>query len=201
MPYIIRPKSIRRLLAAGSAVGLLSVAMPAMASAAGCPTNETSKAFAQEGDRGNYSLVAGGTFEAGAPGWSLFNSTIVASDDPEGNSGHALVIGANGQAVSPAFCVSSEYPTFRFFARQVSRGFFGSLDVRLRWTDAMHFPHETEVTSLTGDGSWALSPVLQLASKLPLWMPGSTLNVSLVFRTNNNAVWAIDDVYIDPYRR
>jgi hypothetical protein len=119
-----------------------------------------------------------------------------------GPSGHALRINPFGYAVSPSFCVSSEYPSFRFAAKQISRGgFWGSLDVRLRWVDAMHWPHEADVTDLTGQGGWALSPILKLAAQLPLWMPGSTLNVSLVFESNDSAVWAIDDVYIDPYRR
>jgi hypothetical protein len=202
MPYIIRPKSIRRLLVAGSAIGLLAGAMPAVASASGCPQGASSKVFSQQGDEGNYTLVSGGTFEAGAPGWLLNNAEVVSGEDPEGTSGHSLVIHAGGRAVSPSFCVSNEYPTFRFQARQLSHGgFWGSLGVALRWTDAVGFPHETNVTELQGNGSWSLSPVLELATKLPLWMPGSTLKVSLVFQSNNSAVWAIDNVYIDPYRR
>ena len=37
---------------------------------------------------------------------------------------------------------------------------------------------------------------------LPLWMPGSTLNVHLVFRPQSyGGAWAIDDVYVDPYKK
>jgi hypothetical protein len=200
MPYIVRPKSIRRLLVAGLAGAFLLGVVPAVASAA-CPATSTTKAFSQEGDEGNYTLVSGGTFENGAAGWLLRNAEVV-SGGTSGASGHSLRINAFGYAVSPAFCVSAEYPSFRFAARQISHGgFWGSLDVRLRWVDAMHFAHEADVTDLTGNGSWALSPILKLATQLPLWMPGSTLNVSLVFESNDSAVWAIDDVYIDPYRR
>jgi hypothetical protein len=111
------------------------------------------------------------------------------------------VIQPNGVVVSPAFCVSSEYPSFRFFAHQVSSGGWASaLNVSLRWTDNYGWRHDTSVASLRPDSEWALSPVLKLASALPLWMPGSTLSVRLVFQPYGGA-WAIDDVFIDPYRR
>ena len=113
-----------------------------------------------------------------------------------------LSIQPNGVAVSPAFCVSSEYPSFRFFQRQISGGGWGSsLNVSLRWTDVYGFSHNTDVASLRPSSSWALSPVLQLASALPLWMPGSTLKVQLVLQPSWAAAWAIDGVYIDPYKR
>lgn len=59
-------------------------------------------------------------------------------------SSHSLVIQPNGVVVSPAFCVSSEYPSFSFFARQVSSGGWGSaLNVSLRWTDHYGWSRDT----------------------------------------------------------
>ena len=43
--------------------------------------------------------------------------------------------------------------------------------------------------------------MLPLASKLPLWTPGATLNAQLEFKPEGQSAWAIDDVYIDPHSR
>jgi hypothetical protein len=200
MPYIIHPRRLRKLVAALFASALLIGSVPAVAGAA-CPPSPTTAALAQFGDNAAYTLVAGGSFESGAPGWSLMRAEVVSGPGAVGGE-HSLVIQPNGMAVSPAFCVSSEYPSFRFFARQLSAGgWFPSLTVSLRWMDAWGFSHDTGVASLRPTGSWTLSPVLKLAGALPLWMPQSTLNVELVFHSNWGGAWSIDDVYIDPYRR
>jgi hypothetical protein len=210
MPYIIRPKQIRRI-----AVGLLSAllvsAAPAMASTSSCAKSVTSHAFAKFGDNANYTLLEGGLFEKGAPGWSLYNAEIINENPEEENQGydvrnedgqqhsgqsHSLAIASGGRAVSPPFCVNSEYPSFRFLARQHGEDPRGSLDVSLRWSDS-HGSHETADATLQDGRHWTLSPVIELASKLPA---GTTPNVRLVFQPTRGS-WVIDDVYIDPYSR
>jgi hypothetical protein len=222
MPYIIRPRRAQKIAAALFAAVLLIGVVPAMANAA-CPPGPTSHPFAPFGDNASYTLIPGGSFTSGAPGWSLTNALVLgasseselrgASDNhgrgnednegagSEANEGgsHALVIYPYGVAVSPAFCVSSEYPSFRFFARKLEG--FGSLNVSLRWTDSLGFSHEIPGASVQGGRSWAPSPVLELASKLPVSKPGSTLSVRLVFTPSLGSAWAIRDVYIDPYSR
>jgi hypothetical protein len=42
---------------------------------------------------------------------------------------------------------------------------------------------------------------MKLGNSVPLWLPGSTLDVQLVFTSTGGGSWAIDDVFIDPYRR
>jgi hypothetical protein len=160
-----------------------------------------SKALAQFGDNAAYALLAGGSFESGAPGWSLNRAEIVRGSGANGGT-DSLVIQPLGTAVSPTFCVSSEYPSFRFFARQVSGISLGAaLNVSLRWTDAFGLPQVTPVGLLPASGSWVLSPVLKLASALPLWQAGSTLDASVAFQPTLSGAWAIDDVLIDPYSR
>ncbi len=75
-------------------------------------------------------------------------------------------------------------------------------DVILRWSEASGATHETTVGALQTGTSWQASPVLQLATTLPLWQSGSTLNARLVFKPEQyGGAWAIDDVYIDPHSR
>ncbi|MGD0453733.1 MAG: hypothetical protein ABSB69_09040 [Solirubrobacteraceae bacterium] len=193
----------RRLVIAVTAclVVLGSSAASALAAAPeGCASGPTSTPFERFGDSAEYSLVQGGSFESGAPGWSLTNSAVAAGNESyevEGGT-QSLAIQPGGVAVSPAMCVSTADPTFRFFARRTS-GSWGVLNVILRWTDSSGATHDTTVASLQAGTSWTPTPILELASALPLWQSGSTLNVKLVFQPERyGGAWAIDDVYIDP---
>jgi hypothetical protein len=174
-------------------------AAPAPAPAS-CAAGPTSTPFARFGDSADYSLVPGGSFESGAPGWSLTNSTIVAGNESYEVAGgtQSLAIQPTGVAVSQAICVTTAEPTFRFFARRTS-GSWGVLNVALRWTDSAGATHNTTVASLVSGSSWTPTPILALAAALPLWQPGSVLSVKLVFSPEQwGGGWAIDDVYVDP---
>ncbi len=126
MPYIIRPRRVRSVVLAILGATALFGAMPALASAA-CPTPESSQLLAENGDNASYFLLEGSSFESGAPGWSLINAEVVSegSEGAGGDSGHAVLIHPGGEAISPAFCVSSNIPSFRFYAKQLSGGRFG----------------------------------------------------------------------------
>ena len=198
--YTICTRGVRRTLVALFAGAALTCALPAVAAAA-CPRGAEGNPFAPLGDNSSYVLLAGGSFESGAPGWSLNNAEVVDEGPAAVEASHALLIGSGGSAVSPQFCVSSEYPSFRFFVRQRSGGMFAPLNVNIRWTDSAGWAHEALAGSVQGHAAWALGPVMELASKLPLWMPGATLNARLVFRSGYGSAWAISAVYIDPYSR
>jgi len=114
---------------------------------------------------------------------------------------HSLAVTANGTAVSPWFCISSEYPTFRFFARQPGGASASPLTVGLRWLNVLGVVVDTSAGSLSNYGAWAPSPVMRLGDSVPLWMPDSTLQVQLVFHAGSGGSYQIDDVYLDPYRR
>ena len=203
MPYIIRPRRVRNILSAILGSAVLLGAVPAIANAA-CPKSPSSKLLAALGDTSEYGLLTGSSFESGAGGWSMSNAEVVsgnASYDVDGGS-FAALIKSNGSLVSPEFCVSSEYPTFRFFARELSGGnLLSSLNVSLRFKGILGLTQTVTVGQVKPSGSWALSPVLRLSSALPLWMPGSTLNVKLVLTPNFGGNWAVADVFIDPYSR
>jgi hypothetical protein len=179
-------------------------ALPAVASAE-CPEQEpSSQLLSKLGDSASYFLLEGSSFESGNSGWSLINAEIVNEGNRAagGHANYSVVINPYGEAISPAFCVSSNRPSFRFYAKQRSGGFFGgSLNVSLRLRDGFGVLHEVPVsTVLQGYSSWTLSPVLELAKKLPWWAPNNA-NVNLVFQPQNGSSWAIDEVLIDPYSR
>lgn len=190
---------VRAAAAAALVAAVLAVA--ASAAEAACTASPTSTAFAQFGDDAAYTLAPGGSFEAGAPGWSLGNAAVVAGNESYRlvPGSHSLAVGAGGQAVSPWICISSEYPSFRIFTRQLNGS--GSLDVGLQWLNVLGLGVNTTVGVVAPTSSWAPSEALRLGSAVPLWMPGSTLQVRLVFQPTWSSSWAIDDVFIDPYSR
>ena len=199
------PSPRRRRLAAAVATGVLfALGVPAAASA-DCPSTTTTKAFKQFGDQANYSLVPAGAFESGTTGWSLTGASVASGNESykvHGSSdSHSLAVQPTGLAVSPSFCVSLANPTFRFFAKQTS-GSWATMVVKLRWKDSRGAVNTTTLGSLNGTSSWQPSQVLPLATSLPLWQSGQTLNVQLIFDPEDyGGAWAIDDVYIDPYAR
>jgi hypothetical protein len=196
------PSRGTRLSVIAVAAAVLAAAFPALASA-GCPQSTLSQPFAQFGDKAWYMPAPGGSFETGAPDWSLSRSSVADGNESYNVAGgtHSLTVGLGGVASSPWFCISSEFPTFRFFARQLGGASASPLNVSLRWIDVLGVGVDTGAGSLRFYGAWTPSPVMRLASALPLWMPGSTLMVRLQFQAGTGGSWAIDDVYLDPYRR
>jgi hypothetical protein len=202
MPSPKPPRGARR----GAIVAVLTMFLSASAASlaqAACTAVPTSTPFKSFGDNASYSLLAGGSFESSTVGWSLANSKVVSGNESYSVAGgsHSLAIQPTGVAVSPAFCVSSANPSFRFFAMRTS-GSWGVLNVILRWTDASGVSHESTAGALQSGTSWTVSPILQLATMLPLSRASSTVSVQLVFKPEQyGGAWAIDDVYIDPYAR
>jgi len=196
-----RIRQLRRTAAALFGSALIVAALPSVAAA--CQASPTSQPFAAEGDEASYSLAPGGSFEDGAAGWSLSGASI--SKEPWSVNGigsnDALAVGAGGTVVSPWICISSEYPTFRLFGRRTSGSSSATLDVSLRWVDLLGLTIESPAGTLQGDGTWAASPILRLGDSVPLWLPGGSAEVALVFRSSRAGSWDMGDVYIDPYRR
>ncbi len=199
----IRPRRASELVVALAAGAATLALLPAIASAA-CQSAAVSQPFAQFGDEADYQLAPGGTFESGAPGWSLGGSRVVEGNETyyaAGAGSHSLAIGAGGTAVSPAVCIGSEYPTFRFFVEQTGGGPQATLTASLRWVDLLGVAVESPAGSVSAGGAWSPSPVMRLGNSVPLWLLNSTADVQLVFRSSGGGSWAIDDVFIDPYSR
>jgi hypothetical protein len=160
--------------------------------------------FSSLGDSAYYSLLQSGSFESGATGWTLHGASVASGNQTTGigaGGSHSLAIPASGEALSPAFCVGTEYPSYRFFARRTS-GTWGVLNAILRWKDSSGVTHETTTAAVQSGTSWTATPVLALGTTLPLWQSGETLTVQVLFRPERSGgSWAIDDVYIDPYRK
>ncbi|MDQ8043240.1 MAG: hypothetical protein AAGC46_04575 [Solirubrobacteraceae bacterium] len=209
------------LLAAASAA-----AAPAAASAAtttptpapstpACSSGTTTQAFAKFQDLADYALAPGGDFESGTAGWSLYNSAIVAGNETTGvRSGtHSLLLGAsprggNVMAVSPAFCVTPEHPTFRFLVKSNTAdaqrsGLLVAIDYRVAGSAWVNV--QTSTIGLQPSRDWVPSAVSPLATKIPASALAAGVTVRLSFLAYASTAAAgglqIDNLMIDPYRR
>ncbi|SRR5438128_1238358 len=207
MPGTLLSLSRRSRSRRGATAAVLSVLVALIVGpgvAAACPAARTSEAFAQFGDDASYALAPGGSFEEGTPGWSLRNAKVAPGNESYNivPGSHSLAIEPSGAAVTPWLCISGEYPAFRLFARQRTGDSTARLAVSLRWLDVLGLVSvDHRVGSLPGRPPWAPSPALEYGDSVPLWLPGTSGAVQLVFESSGNGTWAIDDVFIDPYSR
>jgi hypothetical protein len=202
----------RLVVAAITAVAVTgAVAAPAnagilTASATDCGDETLTQPFAQFGDRANYKLVAGGSFETGTAGWTLQRGAkIVSGNEPwkVGGSSHgrSLVLPAGSSAISQVACVGLAEPTLRFFVKKNGAPLLGisTLAVSVYVKTSLGLTVPLPVGVVLANGQWKPSPqMLIVANLLPL-LPGDRTPVAFQF-TPLLGDWQIDDVYVDPLR-
>jgi hypothetical protein len=191
-------RALRRIVAL---TALLVVAAPAAAHA--CTQPPTTQPFAQFGDTAPYWLAPGGGFESGTAPWTLTNAGVTGGNEKffanAQSDSSSLAIQPGGVAVSPAFCVDQNTPTLRLFAKKAGAG---TLTVELLFTTADGRSGARWAGVVGPTSSWAPSPVIDLANAMPSGqMSKGDLSVQLRLTASQDAgAWAIDDVFIDPYR-
>jgi hypothetical protein len=184
-------------LAAPASAGILTV------SAKDCQDGALTQPFAAWGDRANYKLVGGGSFDPAATGWTLRGKArVVSGNEPwkVNNSGdsRSLVLPAGSSATTPPVCVGLAEPTIRFFAKK-NKGLLTTLAVTVWVKTSLGLEVPLPIGVVLGNGQWKpTAPMLIVANLLPL-MPGDRTPVAFTF-TPLLGEWQIDDVYVDPRR-
>ncbi|MBI5103714.1 MAG: hypothetical protein HZB46_01755 [Solirubrobacterales bacterium] len=193
------------------AVAALAAAAPAadagvlVRSAPDCATQSLSRPFTPWLDFAWYTPVAGGAFEAGAPGWTLSSGTkVVDGNEPWRVRGddhrRSLKIPSGGKATSPTICVGLGHPTLRFFARRVGGTALSTLRVDVRFELSTGTVVTAPVGVIVSGSQWAATlPGAVVANLLPL-LPGETTPIQFRFVPQGSAAWQIDDVLVDPWR-
>jgi hypothetical protein len=158
-----------------------------------CSGRVLSQPFAPWSDSATYFPAPGGTFESGAPGWTLTGGAAVT---PGGNSylsdGSALSLPAGASATSPAICVDLGSPTVRAFTNS-SRGtvVVSVIAAGLSLT----------VGTISPAGAWRPTPTMVfLTNTLAILSATGTTTASFRFTAVGGDA-KVDDVYVDPYRR
>jgi hypothetical protein len=76
------------------------------------------------------------------------------------------------------------------------------LNVALRWKVNGGSTNETVVGAVTTGTACSPTQSFALAPILGLWHPDQIGSVQIIFDPEDSGgAWAIDDVYVDPYRR
>ena len=212
MPYIIRPKLMPRSVAVAGAV-LLGSAVPAQAGGspasgtAASPPVETvpcevqpfTQPFLNLNDKSNYVLVPGESpndFEG--VGWNLSGGArIVQSALADGSTGRVLELPSGGEAVSPTFCVTTEYPTARTLISDVVGSEGVSFNVSYEGTASWNTPKNTG--QVHGSGSqWTASAKVNMQPEgIAGWQ---RVKLTLIGK-GKSSVFRVYNLYIDPYRR
>jgi hypothetical protein len=182
--------------APGASAGLL------VKSAPNCTWGSGSQPFAPWGDRANYNLAPGGSFEAGSQSWSLAGgASIVSGNEPwkVAGSGHSrsLRLPPGATATSPVMCVGLEHPMLRLFAKN-NRALLSTMTVEVIFETSLGLKASLPVGVLLPSGQWKPSPrFLVVANLLPL-LPGNYTPVQFRVRSVGLGTWSVDDFFVDP---
>ena len=159
--------------------------------------------FERWGDRGDYTLAAGGSFE-GALSWAPTGSpSLVAENDPFAlaGPGRTSVALTGRQAItSPLVCVSGSHPYLRFVAR--AKDSTSRLVLEVLWNDKGVYK-EKVLEEHPADlwRRWAPSKIVPLGNALPTGS-GEVHQVRLRFRLKDGfGAWLVDDVFVDPFKK
>jgi hypothetical protein len=161
-----------------------------------CDRN-VSRVFLPWNDHANYMLSPGGSFEPGAPAWTLAGSAHVAQGNElfyihSSQDKRSMSIPQGSSATSPMMCFSTGNWHFRFVGRGNGRV---RVTVRVRGLFGVISIFDGGTVSL--NSSWRPSPRVSLL----LTNIGGLLTtkaISLRFTTVDGTA-QIDDVYVDPW--
>jgi hypothetical protein len=172
-----------------------------------CGNQVDSHPFARWGDNNSYTLVNGGTFEAGGLPWALGPGAYVAAGNESyyvnaSSDQNSLSLPSGSSATSLAVCTSIYHPTLRLFAINT-----GSASSRLRvealYPGLLGGVQAARLGELAGTSTWQPSPELQLTVS-NLFATLSLSQTAMAYRftpQGTGGQWRIDDVYVDPRMR
>ena len=187
-----------------AAVGAALSAGPAFAgainSAADCPPPPPlTQPFLSWGDSNNYVLVAGqkpGSFDG--PGWTLTGgASIVKAPVADGTNKNVLNLPSGSQAISPAMCVTTSYPTARMMVRNVVGAEGVLFSVSYQNTPSWNSPQNTGQIQGTA-ANWTLSDPVNLQ---PNDVAGWQVVRFVLTPGGTSSDFRIYNFYVDPYSK
>lgn len=181
------------VLIATVAGGSAHAATPSDTSACSSPSYTLSQPYLALGDSNWYTLAPGQAVDsfAGA-GWTLTGGAqIVTTTLADGSTGTVLELPPGSQAVSPAMCVDSDFPTARVSVLQKSNG--PGTHVYVAYTGDKSGGQSSGV--INGGSTWGVSRAIQLhAGNLSGWQEAQ---YTFSAPTNGGNV-ELYDLYVDP---
>ena len=191
----------RRIGPAGAlALVALAFAAPSQAVAAGCPSQPMSQTFLPWLDPAWYVPAPGGDLEGNGAEWTLQDGAAVADgNEPFLAGGRSLTLPAGSSATTAPMCVDVEHPTVRLIARNTGSP-LSTLTVSVVFHDVLGVRRALPIGVVTAGPDWA--PTLPMAMGVNLLSLLGDQDVAFRFTTaGDGGEWAIDDVYVDPYKK
>jgi hypothetical protein len=194
----------RRLgfVAAIVTVALLIGAAPALAEETPCVAQPFSQPFLFVEDTSNYILIPGeqaDDFEGS--GWELSGGArITQATLRDGRRGSVLLMPDGSKAVSPTFCVNTEYQTARGIVENLGGAGPGlGFGVSYGGSPSRYGAHQTGLLSGAKVGEWAVSPRVNMdPEEVAGWQ---RVTVTLSVGWGRSAGYELYDLYVDPYTR
>jgi hypothetical protein len=172
-------------------------------SSADCGYQDPSQPFLGWGDTASYSLAPQGDFSA-TDEWTLNKqASVVQTADPFSGAHQSLQLGHEGQAATPAFCVTLDNPTFRFFTRDFGGNGKANLKVDVLYEDFDgHVKHLT-IAKLKAGTDWQPSIVVPIyMNMLAAASPSGVTAVAFQLKAEGlqkDETLSISSFYVDPY--
>jgi len=200
---------IRRAVLGGMASALAIVALPGAASAADltrtCGDQGARQVFAPFGDKGYYTAVQDGGFEASGAGWQLDDGATVVDGNESFYLGNAadsqsLSLPDGASATSPPTCAGLDTPKFRFILKGPGSSGTARLKVEVVYLEVSDKASKTPGV-LAAEPEWATSPKLSLGLTKIGDTNGDGVGTVAYRFTAVGGDFSVDDVYTDPRMR
>jgi hypothetical protein len=172
-------------------------------SSAVCDYADPAQIFLSWGDEASYVLAPEGDLSA-TDGWTLSKqATVVPTADPFTGALQSLQLGHDGQAATPAMCVTLDNPSFRFFTRDVGGNGKANLKVDVLYEDFDgHVKHLT-IARLKAGSEWQPSIIVPIyMNMLAAASPSGVTAVAFRFKAEGlqkDETLSISSFYVDPY--
>ena len=204
-------RSGKRILLGVAIIAALAISSTAKAgllgtgSASYCDPTAT-QAFARFGDSSYYARLQNGGFESGSTAWVLGGGAkVVSGNDPfylTGNrsDNRSLLLPAGSSAYSGTVCFATGDWHLRFVMRNVGSS-SGGLHMQVVVPSLLGgLLTVLDGGTVSGNGSWAPSPRLQLLLSNVTSLIGTRAVAFRFTPVGSGAAYQIDDVYLDPWK-
>lgn len=174
-----------------------------LSAAAVCGDGVARDVFSGWGDGGAYVPAPEGDLES-IDGWTLNKHARRAENSPFGAGQSSLLLPDHGEAISPAFCVSTAHPTIRLFAANTA-GDESELEVEILYESFDGKVKKLRIARLRGGESWAPTTIVPIhVNVLGAASEDGFTAVALKFKAKDVKVktggWKLDDLYVDPLK-
>ncbi|HEY1365990.1 MAG TPA: hypothetical protein VGF23_02710 [Gaiellaceae bacterium] len=172
-----------------------------LAASATCGYDSATTVFAPWGDGNDYWLAPGGDL-AGPAGWTLTKSAAIERGSAPGG-GNSLVLPADGEAATPAMCISEFDPSIRFFAQNTGKA-DSKLKIDLLYEDVNGHVQHITIARLRGSAAWNPTVAIPIyINAVAAATENGVTAVAFAFKAeglDRNGGWRISNLYVDPFR-